>query len=58
MSTHNIFFYGELTKIIPKLSPYTLRICSTKIMIIQNILSQDLRIEPEACTETFCYRDK
>ena len=30
MSTHNIYFYGEITKIIPKLSSNTLRICSTE----------------------------
>ena len=29
MSTHNICFYGEITKIIPKLSSNTLLICST-----------------------------
>ena len=29
MSTHNIRFYGEISKIIPKLSPNTLLICST-----------------------------
>ena len=28
MSTHNICFYGEITKIIPKLSLNTLLICS------------------------------
>ena len=30
MSTHNICFYGEITKIIPKLSSNTLLICSTE----------------------------
>ena len=29
MSTHNICFHGEITKIIPKLSSNTLLICST-----------------------------
>ena len=29
MSTHNIGFYGEITKIIPKLSLNTFLICST-----------------------------
>ena len=29
MSTHNMFFYGELTKIILELSPNTLLISST-----------------------------
>ena len=29
MSTHNIRFYGEIWKIIPKLPPNTLLICST-----------------------------
>ena len=29
-STHNISFYGEITKIIPKLSSNTLLICSTE----------------------------
>ena len=29
MNTHNICFYGEITKIIPKLSSDTLLICST-----------------------------
>ena len=29
MSTHDICFYGEISKIIPKLSPNTLFICST-----------------------------
>ena len=29
MSTHNIRFYGEITKIIPKLSSNSLLICST-----------------------------
>ena len=29
MSTHNICFYGEIMKIIPKLSSNTLLICST-----------------------------
>ena len=32
MSTCNIFFYGEVTKIIPKLSSNTLHICSTENM--------------------------
>ena len=29
MSTHNIFFYGELTKIVLQLSSNIHRICST-----------------------------
>ena len=29
MNTHNICFYGEIGKIIPKLSQNTLLICST-----------------------------
>ena len=29
MSTHDICFYGEITKIIPKLSSNTLLICSS-----------------------------
>ena len=29
MSTHNICFYGEIMKIIPKLSSNTFLICST-----------------------------
>ena len=29
MRTHNICFYGEISKIIPKLSSNTLLICST-----------------------------
>ena len=33
MSTHNICFYGELTKIILELSPNTLLICSTDILV-------------------------
>ena len=32
MSTHNICFYGEITKIIPKLSSITLLICSTEFI--------------------------
>ena len=31
MSTHNICFYGEITKIIPKLSSNTLLICSNDL---------------------------
>ena len=31
MSTHNICFYGEPTKIIPKLSSNTLLICFTDV---------------------------
>ena len=31
MSTHYICFYGEISKIIPKLSPNTLLICSTEL---------------------------
>ena len=33
MSTHNICFYGKLTKIIPKLSSNTLLICYTTAVI-------------------------
>ena len=36
MSTHNIRFYGEIKKIIPKLSPNTLLICSTGLIHIHN----------------------
>ena len=32
MSTHNVCFYGEIGKIIPKLSSSTLLICSTEIL--------------------------
>ena len=31
MSTHNIWFYGEISKIIPKLSENSLPICSTEL---------------------------
>ena len=33
MSTHNICFYGELTKLISELSSNTLLICSTETKI-------------------------
>ena len=33
MSTHNIWFYGEIAKIIPKLSSNTLLICPTGILL-------------------------
>ena len=33
MSTHNIYFYGELTKMILQLSSKTLLICSTEIWV-------------------------
>ena len=36
MSTHNICFYKEIWKIIPKLSPNTLLICSTVTMDSKN----------------------
>ena len=40
MSTHNICFYGEIWKIILKLSPDTLLICFTGLFaVIQNIPS-------------------
>ena len=32
MSTHNIGFCGEISKIIPELSPNTPLICSTEIL--------------------------
>ena len=34
MSTHNICFYGEITKIIPKFSSNTLLICSSESIIL------------------------
>ena len=40
MSTHNIPFYGELTKIILHLSLNTLLICSTVILNHADALSQ------------------
>ena len=39
MSMHNICFYGEIMKIIPKSSSNTLLICSTKN--IQKILRKE-----------------
>ena len=29
MNTHNICFYGEISKVIPQLSPNTLLVCSS-----------------------------
>ena len=37
MSTHNICFYGEISKIIPKLSPNTLLICSSVFIKIYKL---------------------
>ena len=34
MSTHSICFYGEMWKVIPKLSSNTLLICSTAVGLI------------------------
>ena len=41
MSTHNIGFNGEITKIIPKLSSNTLLICSTVTSKFPNANSSD-----------------
>ena len=32
MGTHNICFYGEISKIVPQLSPNTLLICSSGML--------------------------
>ena len=52
MSTHNICFYGEMRKIIPKLSPNTQLICSTGfkrsdlgIRCLSNISDHDFVVE-------------
>ena len=41
MSTHKVCFYGEITKIIPKLSSNTLFNCSTDLGIIFHILHKN-----------------
>ena len=35
MSTHNICFYAEMLKIVPKLSPNTLLICATDYSVVK-----------------------
>ena len=42
MSTHNIFFYGEIWKLISKLSSNTLRICSTARSAVVALLVSSL----------------
>ena len=37
MSTHNICFYGEITKSVPKLSSDTLLICSTEFILFAQL---------------------
>ena len=44
MSTHNVCFYGELSKIIFQLSPNTLLICSTGAQSIKGT-SESLHIQ-------------
>ena len=39
MSTHNICFYGELTKIIFQLSSNTLLLCSTDFLLAIRVFS-------------------
>ena len=34
MRTHNICFYGEISKIIPYISPNTLLVCSTAWLLV------------------------
>ena len=38
MSTHNIGFYGEISKMIPKLSPNTYLICSTAYVCLWSLI--------------------
>ena len=41
MSAHNICFYGEISKIIPYLSPNTTTICSTEAVLRDSLLKLD-----------------
>ena len=43
MRTHNICFYGEIMKIIPKLSSNTLLICSTGLHCLPKLFCQKTR---------------
>ena len=38
MSIHNVCFYGEITKIVPKLSSDTLLICFTAAALVELVL--------------------
>ena len=55
MSTHNICFYAEMTKIILQLSPNTLPIFSSEIENFKN-LTPDFFNNPQIWTMLFYYR--
>ena len=53
MSTHNICFYGELTKIILQFSSNTLLICSSEKVKSDSIKEEDqLKIMKEMCRKS------